>query len=140
VSKIHILKGLIPNDETIKIHLFDGSFKTGYRILDFDVAASNWGVDPDCYGVLMTEDKGIDARTWNWGDNREKAWAALSSNGAGAVGSYYNRVIDDVIVEDLYITTFTTTGQGTNYRVVLEKVDISEYQGALAIVTNSSQG
>ena len=106
----------------------------------FDVAPSNWAVDPDCYGVLSTEELGIDARNWDWGDNREKGWASQASNGSGAVGSYFSRHVDDIIVEDLYIATHTATGQATNYMIVLEKVSIPEYEGALAIVANSSQG
>lgn len=140
MSKLHILRGIVPNDTTIRIHLFDGSFETGFRIVGFEVAPSNWGVDPDCFGVLMTEDLGIDARDWNWGDNREKAWAAQNYNSAGAVGSYFSSFVPDVIVEDLYIATHTQTGQDTNYKVILEKVSMSEYEGALALVRNSSQG
>lgn len=140
MSSIHVIKGRIPNDETIKVYLYDGKFTTGFRILRFDVAPSNWAVDPDCYGVLSTEELGIDARNWNWGDNREKGWAAQASNGGGQVGSYFSRHVDDVIVEDLYIATHTATGQSTNYMIILEKVNIPEYEGALAIVSNSSQG
>ena len=137
---IQVLKGQIPNDETIRIRIFDGTNTRGYRILRFDVAPSNWAVDPDVYGVVSTEDLGIDARNWNWGENREKAWAAQISNGAGAVGSYYSRCVEDVLVEDLYIATHSATGQATNYMIVLEKVVITSYESALARVQNMSQG
>jgi len=137
---IKILRGLIPNDETIRIHLFDGTNTTGYRILSFDIAPSNWAVDPDCYGVVSTQNLGIDARNWNWGETREKAWAARDQNAAGSVGSYFSRSVDDVLIEDLYIATHSATGQGTNYLLVMEKVDIAPYESALARVQNKAQG
>jgi hypothetical protein len=138
---IQILRGQIPNDETIRIYLFDGTNTTGYRILRFDVAGSNWGVDPDVFGVVATEDLGIDARTWNWGDNREKAWAAQSYNGGGSTGEYFSRHVDDVIVEDLFIHTISpNTNQAINYMLVLEKIKIPAYEAALARVSNASQG
>lgn len=140
MSRIRILRGLIPNDETVRIHLFDGRNTTGYRILRFDVAPSDWSVDPDCFGVVLTEDLGINARTWDWGSNQQKAWAARNQNAAGSVGSYFARHVDDIIVEDLYITSYTATGQGTNYMLVIEKLTIAEYESALARVQNMSQG
>ena len=139
---IQILRGKIPDDETKKIYLDDGDNTTGYRILSFDIAPTNWALDPDCYGRVSTEDITAPQNpvNWDWSDTREKAWAALTSNGSGAVGSYITKVVDDIIIEDLYISARTQTAQDMNYMLILEKIKIASYQSALARVQNSSQG
>lgn len=142
----HICRGLIPDagtgDAIVKIQLFDGSFETGYRIISFDIAPSDWSIDPDVTVKLTTEDPSTLGRAfeWDFGDNRQKGWATYQANGASATGNYYSEHLDDVIVEDLYIRAYSQTDQGINYKLVLEKVNISEYEGALALVRNSSQG
>jgi len=130
--------GTINNE--IQIYLFDGSFDTGFKIVSFEISPGNWNVDPDCSAILATEPIEGNAYQWDWSDNTQKAWAAIQANGAGAVGTYYSSVLDDIIVEDLYIKAWSSTGSDVNYKIVLEKVKISEYRGALALVMNSSQG
>jgi len=140
MSQYYTAKGFIDKDSIKRVMLFDGQFDTGYKIVEFSIAPSNFALDPDAIARLSTEELTTTAREWNWGDNREKAWAAWQSNGANAVNSYFADWVPDIIVEDLFISTYTSTGQGLNYKIVFEKVKISEYEGALAMVRNQSQG
>ena len=144
MSSIHTLVGSIPEATTtstrVRIPLFDGSFETGFRIIGFEIAPSDWTLDPDLAAVLSTEELTTEATSWDWGDNRQKGWAAYQANGASAVGNYYREFVDDLVVEDLFITAFSRTDQAVNYKITLERVKISEWEGALAIVRNSSQG
>ena len=140
MSQYYTCKGFIDDDSSKRIMLFDGQFDTGYKIVEFSIAPGNFALDPDVIARLSTEELTTEVRQWNWGDNREKGWAAWQSNGANLVNSYFADWVPDIIVEDLFIETYTSTGQGINYKIVLEKVKISEYEGALAMVRNQSQG
>ena len=144
MSQLHIIRGSVPDVGTInneiKVYLFDGSFETGFKIVDFQIAPSDWALDTDVAAILSTEPIEGNAYQWNWADNRQKGWATYQANGASATGNYYQEHLDDIIVEDLYIKAWSQTAQNVNYKIVLEKVKIAEYRGALALVMNASQG
>ena len=144
MSRFHTLVGSIPDTAAltarVKVPLFDGSFDTGFRIVGFEIAPSNWSIDPDMAAILSTEELTVNGFEWDWGDNRQKGWAAYQANGASAVGNYFREFVDDIVVEDLYINAYSRTNQAINYKIVLEKINITEWEGALAIVRNSSQG
>lgn len=144
MSQFHVMRGSIPDVGTInneiKVYLFDGSFDTGFKIVDFQIAPSNWALDSDVAAILSTESVESNAYQWDWSDNRQKGWATYQANGASATGNYYQEHLDDIIVEDLYIKAWSQTTQSVNYKIVLEKVKITEYRGALALVMNASQG
>ena len=46
---------------------------------------------------------------------------------------------DAIIIEDLFIDATGDTGEVVNYYIEMEKVKISEWKGALAMVRNSNQ-
>lgn len=144
MSRFHTLVGSIADTAAltarVKVPLFDGSFDTGFRIVGFEIAPSNWSIDPDIAAILSTEELTGQGFEWDWGDNRQKGWAAYQANGASAVGNYFREFVDDIVVEDLYINAYSRTNQAINYKIVLEKINITEWEGALAIVRNSSQG
>ena len=132
-------------DNPIKIQLFDGSFGTGYRISKFYV----WGIgidagqDNDTLGLLATEE--IDGTVlFDASDNRQIAWATNKGHTFGDVDPLGGGIVDpeNLIVEDLFLYGFTGDQSTTpmNYLIVMEKYDISEWQGALQLVRNSSQG
>ena len=128
-------------DPVKRIRLFTGQYNEGYKIVYFSIAPSNYAVDPDVVARVTTYDPGtLDARTWDWGDNREIAWAALQSNGANATGYYYSDYHDALVIEDIYVAGYSSTNQAINYKIILEKVPLKEYQSSLAIVNNMSQG
>jgi hypothetical protein len=129
-----------------QLNLFDGSFKTAYRVTQFIVAARDAGSANDVVGKLTTEPISISttglASVWNWQDNREIAWASTEQEVTSVRQNPFSLVDpDNLIVEDLYITVTNNVGSGelVNYFIQLEKYDITEAAGALAMVRNSSQ-
>ncbi len=142
-------KGIILSDdlETYKIQLFDGRFDTGYRVTDFKIALSNRddGATIAASAKLMTE-PGVNNRYWNWSLNTEVAWAANAADAnhpsAAANPGYGVTDPDNMIIEDLYIGAVVYNDQALDvcYMITLEKYDISDWQGALSMVRNKSQG
>jgi hypothetical protein len=126
-----------------KIHLFDGSFKSGYRVTKFFVATTApTDANEDCVAVLATEPNLSISNAWDWSDNRQIAWASNnSSTGTAATPDGAMIDPDNLIVEDLYVYgRYDDGGTGKiNYMIHLEKYDISEGLGALALVRNNSQ-
>jgi hypothetical protein len=127
-----------------KIRLFDGRFDTAYKVTTF-ICAPGDADDPDITARLTTEPNLPTSIVgfWNWGDNRQIAWT--SSNGATDVfvqESFGLVDPDNLVVEDLYVS-FRFNAADTklvNYMITMEKFDITDARGALAMVRNKSQG
>jgi hypothetical protein len=123
-----------------KIELFDGRFDTGYKVVKFFV----WALDTECHGTLSTVDEGtastsVDAMM-DAGDNTQIAWASGPASGSGPLA---DGIVDpdNMIVEDLFIRGYATgSSQPWNYFIEMEKYDITDWQGALAMVRNRAQG
>jgi hypothetical protein len=137
----YTVKGKLPIQSSERITLFDGVFDTGYRITKFVIAPeSNAGAD-DTYAKLATSSSvaNTSGHEWHWDSNVEIAWAKNVSSGGGATGILEFFIDpDNMVIEDLYI--FTGTGNtDVNYMIHMEKYDITDWQGALAMVRNRSQ-
>jgi hypothetical protein len=123
---------------TQKIELFDGSFSTGYKVIEFKVLT----MDAESYGILSTEDLdlagGILVRAQDAADNRQIAWSSSPSNSYD--GDEYVDT-DNLVVEDLYVNLASTsvTSAKVSYIIKMEKYEISSWQGALAMVRSKSQ-
>ena len=129
-----------------KIDLFDGQFNTGYRITKISIAASNTAEDEvDFASIKLATITGLSQDVWDWGDNREIGWAMFgyyANASASAFGgpSEFNQIDpDNMIIEDLFIYVQSRNEDPVNYLIQMEKYDISDWQGALAMVRNSSQ-
>ena len=145
-------RGIVTETETEaagmqRISLFDGRFDTGYRVTSFKIWSSSYSdsTTPDCMGKLSKNDDGVTSATnfMRADDNNQIAWAGAIGN-ADAFQAYAEIIDrDNMIIEDLYVYARTTTGaQGTkiNYLVELDKYDITDWQGALAMARDRAQG
>lgn len=128
-----------------RIPLFDGRFDTAYRVTGFRIWGSDWSgsTTPDVIGKLATVQGLSDAAGdfMNAGDQREIAWAG--ANGAIDLMIVGDSIVDpdNMIVEDLFIyVRGVTDATDVNYLITMDKYDISDWQGALAMVRNKSQG
>lgn len=130
-----------------RIILDDGNFKTGYRVVEFVVAPADIDLtNPKVYvGKLMTDDSTeIDSADdlWNWDDNTEIAWSqyAFDANIQNGVNTFSLTDPDNLVIQDLYVVGYESSGAFTmNYFVRMEKYDITDSQGALAMVRNRAQ-
>jgi hypothetical protein len=131
-------------DFTERITLFDGRFDTAFRVTRLVIAGVRADdTSSDCVAKLMTEEIGTNADFWDWDDNREIGWASTDHRTADGVLESFSLVDpDNLIVEDLFITAQNRSASNpeVNYLITMEKYDISEWQGALSMVRNSSQG
>ena len=128
-----------------KITLFDGRFDTGYRITRFVIAAEQSSSAQDCSGKLATEityttSAGLGSH-WDWDDNREIAWCSTQNFTTSIREGNFELVDpDNLVIEDLYVSLVSNAGPArVNYFIQMEKYDISDDQGALAMVRNRSQ-
>ena len=146
-------RGILTEEETTagavkQIPLYDGSFKTAYRVVDFYIWGANYGssTQPDCIAKLSKNDDGVTAAAsfMRADDDNQIAWAWFdaSTDTGGGFGEP-SRVIDpdNLIVEDLFVYVRTGGGGGiANYMVVMEKFEVTDWQGALAMARDRAQG
>jgi len=127
-----------------QVRLFDGRFDTAYKVTSFVIGPGD-ADDPDFTARITTEPNlpSDVVGFWNWGDNRQIAWA--TNEGSTDIYSTRNTSTvdpDNLVVEDLYVS-FRFNASDTklvNYMITMEKFDISDARGALAMVRNKSQG
>ncbi len=127
------------NESQNRIQLFDGSYKTGYRIVSFKVAPVDPTVSAEIIGKITTEPKST-VTAWNWQDVQELAWSYW---GADKYQDSYSNIRDsNMVVEDLWISTYNSvTDNGlVNYEIILEKYSFPTWDGAGFLVENLSQG
>ena len=143
MGKLYTIRGQIESG-TIgnKIQLFDGKFDTGYRIMSFVVAPDDPTRAQEIMAKAMTEDTAsFTGSDWDWSENTEIAWSYWGSSTSGLADATKPFIDpDNLVVEDLYLQAYTT-GEATtvNYVMQLQKYDVNDWQGALAMVRNRSQ-
>ena len=142
----YTVRGQSTSQTTRRIILFDGRFDTGYVITKFEIITQdpdNSGLD--CYGVLLADEPSTPTSVnWDLNSNVQVGWASMYNAGSafGPSADPFGLVDrDNLIIEDLYIYV-ETNAAGTNkvnYYIEMDKYDISESSGALAMVKNRSQ-
>ena len=115
-----------------KIQLFDGRFDTGYKVKEFIVMTN----DPMFNNIEFTAKlttRENNSRIFNWQHNDQIAWAF------GEDTVWLKGIVDpeNLIIEDLFIYAAinTTADVNINYLITMEKYEISDWQGALAMAT-----
>ncbi len=136
-------RGQVTHADVQKLELFDGRFDTGYRVTSFIIYPSGNSSTQDCAGILATDSGTLAGNTGaNFSDQSQIAWSNVNVE-VNYSASPANTIIDpdNLIVEDLYIQGQSNAGAGNviNYMITFEKYDITDWQGALAMVRNRSQ-
>ena len=136
---------VLETDAPHQIRLFDGKYRTAYKIIQFTVfgASASSSSNTDVYGKLATTGNLPDGTVnfFNAADVRELAW----SGSAGSSDTMFNapvaRVLDpdNLVVEDLYIYARSAGTEPINYLIVMEKLDVGLTQGMYTLVQNNSQ-
>jgi hypothetical protein len=146
----YTLRGLFTDGEGVLVRiatLFDGRFDTAYRLVKARFIPSDFATStaPDCLAKLST-DVGVNVESsgfFDCSDNREIAWGGFSGSTDGSLSAIdVGTVIDpdNMIVEDLYMAIRQSASGDVNYILEFEKYDITDWQGALSLVRNRSQG
>lgn len=142
---IYSARGQLPEGDVQRIILFDGRFDTAYKVINFQIWAGDVSSSSnDCAAKLTTVDLGPMSSSGdmlNAADNREIAWSAVQAGTAG-----FNNIAsivdpDNLVVEDLFISG--QSGGSTipiNYLITMEKYDVTDSLGVLAMVRNKAQG
>ena len=145
IGDIYVVRGTIleGTSNTKRITLFDGRFDIAYKVTKLVIAGIRADdTSSDCVAVLMTEDTGRNADFWDWSDGREIGWASTDHRTADGVLQSFSLVDpDNLVVEDLFITVANRSGSNpsVNYYIEMQKFDISENLGVIAMVRNRSQ-
>ena len=122
-----------------RIPLWDGSFKTGYRIVSFKIAPVAPATAQEIIGKLTTVAKST-VTAWQWNDVQELAWAHW---GADKYQDDYSNIREkNMVIEDLWISTYNETVDqaDVNYEIILEKYSFADWDGAAILVENLAQG
>ena len=140
----YTVRGRIGYNVEHRIKLFDGQFDTAYRVKKFYLYPNEGiGAGNDAHGVIYTESGAVSSGLdWDWSENEQIGWAAGIFSGSGPHSDANGNGIvdpDNLIVEDLYIIANHSNSGESGYMIVMEKVDITDWQGALAMVRNRSQ-
>ncbi len=129
-------RGVVDDQTTKRLSLFDGRFDTGYKVVEFIVVSQDFN---DGYGTLFTDKDGSGSNLWLFDDNSQIAWSSTNTATNMAVNQFDLVDPDNLIVEDLFIRCKVTGGGKMNYFIRMEKYDITDWQGALAMVRSKSQ-
>ena len=130
-----------PDTGPHKLILDDGNVETGYRIVEFEHALTD-PINSAEYKVLLSTVDDSSA-AFDWSKNTQVAWGWGGNNAsATAIQGFAKFTVvdpDNLIIQDLYLVGSNTSVDKINYMITVEKYDISESTGALAMVRNRSQ-
>jgi hypothetical protein len=132
-------RGQVASEVTERVILDDGRFNTGYRVVEFSIAAQRIDNSDDAYGTLFTDKTGSGTNEWNWQANGQIAWAALVGQSNAASSPFSLVDPDNLVIQDLFVRAKENGGSPVNYFIRMEKYEIPEWTGALAMVRNNSQ-
>jgi len=132
------LRGKVLAAQVKRITLFDGSFQTAYKIKSFTITPQDITTSESVMMKIMTEETSH-AIGWFWAKQTEVGWAQYGYPINSRFGEYNRIDKDALIVEDLFLDATGDSGEYVNYMIELEKVKVSDYVGALAMVRNNSQ-
>ena len=137
----YTVRGRVAADtDSYRILLDDGRFDTGYKVVNFIVAPG----DPNSSGQDLNAKLTTEPTTslgWAWGNNLQIAWAA-SENRVTSSPVFGRSIVDpdNMVIQDIFLQCQNPGSGDVNYMIMLHKYDLTDSQGALAMVRNKSQG
>jgi hypothetical protein len=139
--KRRTLRGQVIEGEVKRLIVDDGRLNHGYKVTRFVVSGIPSSSTFDAFGTLSLD---YDApRDWDWGDNRQIAWASTNITTTAGVDAPFTLVDPDhVVIMDLYIQGQVSTGSGSdvlNYFVELEPIELTDDQAILTLIKERSQ-
>ena len=138
-QSMRYLSGVGLAGDVDQVIMFDGKFTTGYRILDFVICPVDILNAEEVSARVLTEFASHNVN-WNWASNRQCAWSIWNAYNTAAVSQFSHVDPSSIIVEDIFIDFSGDSGQEINWAMTVEKISMSDWEGALAMVQNRSQG
>jgi len=139
--KRHTLRGQFTEGETKRLIIDDGRLTHAMRVVSFVISGDPGSSSHDAFATLSLESSG--GLTWNWGDNRQIAWAATNVTGTGSADAPFSVIDPDhLVIQDLFIQGNVGNVGGNdviNYLIVLEAVEITPDQSILQMIKERSQ-
>jgi hypothetical protein len=138
----YTLRGKVDHGSSKEIRLFDGSFKTGYRVVEFTIFAREVSTsDLQNFSAFLGTTDSLSPLVWEWENQEQIAWSAATfdGNGSGTPSTFTQIDPENLIVEDLYVYLDSNLSTAANYFIKMEKYEITDWQGALALVKNNAQ-
>lgn len=137
MTKFYTLRGTFVPGTQKRLILDDGNFNNGFIVRKFVVAGDPRDSTDEAYATLML-DKDAD-KVWNWGDNRQIAWAAAHNRATNSVDTPFILVdMDTVVVADMYIGGESNSPY-INYYVQLERIELTDNQAVMTLIKERSQ-
>jgi hypothetical protein len=139
--KRRTLRGQFIEGETKRLVVDDGRLNHGYKVVNFAISAGVGSTALDSQAVLALD---YDSpASWNWGDNRQIAWASQRvADVSGGQPVFAVIDPDHIVIMDLYIQGIVGGGGGSdviNYLIELEPMELTDDQAILALIKERSQ-
>ena len=139
--KRRTLRGQFEEGTNKRLVVDDGRLNHGYKVVSFVVAASPSSSGNDVYATLSLD---LDtAKEWDWGDNRQIAWASTDANTGVTIAPPFSVIDPDhVVIQDLFIQGQFGSAGGTskiNYLIELEPVSLTDDQAIITLIKERSQ-
>lgn len=139
--KLRTLRGQVEEGVVKRLTVMDGLRNIGYKVRRFVIAGDPSAAANDAYAVLCLDYDAPSA--WDWGDNRQIAWASAPVDSTGAIHQGVATISPDhIVVMDLYVQGTVGAsggGQTINYLVELEQVSLTDDQTVLQLIKERSQ-
>ena len=135
------LRGQVVEGDVKRLIVDDGRLNNGYKVTRFVIAGDPGSSANDAFATLALD---YDSpRSWDWGDNRQIAWASTNVQSTAGAQSFFELVDPDhVVIQDLYIQAQVGSGTGSsvcNYFIELEPVELTNDQAILSLIKERSQ-
>jgi len=134
------LNGLVKH-----INVNNGTYKAGFRVVDFRISSENKTSAGECMGIVTLSEDAItgSADHWDWAEQRQIAWASSDSQVTSIERDLFSLCDSSVVVVDeLYVIVHHAAGTQyrVNYYLELEPVDLKAFEYAMNYIQNKSQG
>lgn len=135
--RIRTLRGTVVPDTTKRLIVNDGRLNHGFRIVRFVCSGDPRDATDDSFATL-----GLDADvpgTWDWGDNRQIAWASTHQRATNSVDAPFELVDkNSIVLMDLFIRG-SSNSPYINYYIELEPVVLTQDESIMVLIKERSQ-
>ncbi len=124
--------------EENRLNLWDGDFKTGYRVVEFRIIPRHPTADEEVVAQLTTKARTSVPSIFNYSHKSVVAYAGWNIPTQTQFSDWNQIVEGNMAIQDLWISCYGT-GDDTfcNYYIVLEKYTFPNWDGTAIIAENN---